>query len=744
MDLYAKESEEEMKMRKYSVLWSWFVSYVIVLLIPLATILINYRMNCNTIKEELVRVNELSFDNVTNGINVYLKQLRENYVYVFLNDSFEDLKRRYDMDQWFYRSTLELQEQIHGYPNREDEMFCMVYMKNKDYLVSSENSCDADYYYKGMKYRYENFIGFEEWREVLNGDYSENYLVGKGVNYWTQKECLIYANTIKGSRQEAYNIFVSIPLSIIEGLTEYLKEDSWLLVNMEGAEPLVFHEGKLTEAPEWLEEREFFICLNKNAVFPDVSYELIFSESSIMNELSGVRHTFWISFAVTLILAFAGIAVLVHINYQPISSVMREIDEIEGLDGENEFDKLKCSYLQMKKEKKTTQQLIEKQKRELMNARLLTMMKGRALKANQEEGQEYWGLSLKGNIVLVGFMFPIEKGKEDDEELPFFIVDNIFTELMRHERFYHVEDGCFMFYLFDLLPDTEEEWRQEVYKKTEYVCELVNDKLGNNVIGVVGEIGEGISVIKRLYQNLMEAFEYNRVVGGQNVIDVRMLPDYDGFYLMEDYMDEEFRAAFESKNVDAACAILDKIFAHSGMSSANIAVIKVRAYEIFGMVMDIFGEYVSDVAQQEAAIRYLDLVVRAQTMDEIKKYFNELLQFQIKTVAREQMQESKGIVSEVVKYVEANYADYSLNLSSIAEGLGKSSRHISRVFKEKMQMGILDYINSVRIAKAKELMAQQAYTTEEIAAKVGYGDARGFRRAFVKITGETPSAYMGR
>ena len=431
--LYAKESEEEMKMRKKSVLWSWFVSYVIVLLIPLATIFINYRMNCNTIKEELVRVNELSFDNVTDGIDVHLKQLRENYVYVFLDDSFEDLKRKYDMDRRFYRSTSELQEQIHSYPNREDEMFCMVYMEDKNYIVSNENSCDAEYYYRGMKYRYENFIGFEEWCELLSGDYSQNYLVGKGVNYWTQKECLIYANTIKGARQEVYNVFASIPLSIIEELTEYLKEDSWLLVNMEGMEPLVFHEGKLTEAPEWLEKREFFVSLNKKADFKGVSYELIFSESSILNELSGVRNTFWISFAVTLFLALTGIAVLVHINYKPVISVMREIDEIESLAGQNEFDKLKNSYLQIKKEKKTSQQLIEKQKREFMNARLLTLMKGRSLKTNQEESLEYWGLSLKGNIALVGFMFPIEKSAEKYEELPFFVVDNIFTELMTDE-----------------------------------------------------------------------------------------------------------------------------------------------------------------------------------------------------------------------------------------------------------------------------------------------------------------------
>ena len=224
-------------------------------------------------------------------------------------------------------------------------------------------------------------------------------------------------------------------------------------------------------------------------------------------------------------------------------------------------------------------------------------------------------------------------------------------------------------------------------------------------------------------------------------MDVRSMPDYDEFYLVRDYREESLREAFAEKSVEAACGVLDKIFT-SGKAAGNIAIIKIHAYETFNMVMDIFREYVSDVSQQETAIGYIHNLSKAQSGEEIRGYFKELLQFQIQTIARQQIQENKGIVSKVIKYVDENYSDYNLNLSSMAEGLKRNSRYISRVFKEETQMGILDYINTVRINKARELMAERKYTLEELAAMVGYNNVRSFRRAFVKIMGEMPSTYM--
>ena len=59
-----------------------------------------------------------------------------------------------------------------------------------------------------------------------------------------------------------------------------------------------------------------------------------------------------------------------------------------------------------------------------------------------------------------------------------------------------------------------------------------------------------------------------------------------------------------------------------------------------------------------------------------------------------------------------------------------------------MVEGILDYLNRIRITKAKELIATRRYSAEETGTLVGYASNQTFRRAFVKIVGMTPGKYM--
>lgn len=105
-------------------------------------------------------------------------------------------------------------------------------------------------------------------------------------------------------------------------------------------------------------------------------------------------------------------------------------------------------------------------------------------------------------------------------------------------------------------------------------------------------------------------------------------------------------------------------------------------------------------------------------------------------------EEIRGIVADILEYVEEHYNDSSLNISAIADSINKNPKYISRVFKETMGEGILDHVNRIRITKAKEIIATRRYSTEEAGAMVGYASNQTFRRAFMKIVGTTPGKYM--
>ena len=722
-----------MHWKRNGVLRKWAWSYILVFLIPISAVLINHSISIRALREEVISVNELTFNNAADNIDHYMELLRENYIYAFLSDYFTEIRRSDNMDGAFYRKTALLQDQLHNYRNGVDNMFCMIYMQDRDYLITGEISCTPDIYYRGMKHQYADLISFEKWKECLETRYSDRYFAADVMNYWKRGECLVYAKTVSEAQKESYNIIVSVPLAVIEKVTEYLNEDSYMLIHINEENTLVFHKGKVTDIPDWIDEKDYFVRMQKESGIVGITYELVFSEQSLMAELQGIKGTFWISLISVMILAFIGIMILLRINYKPLYTMIHEFGE-EECDNVNEFDQLKKKLYSLTHEKDTARSLVEAQQEKLLNSRLLMIMKGRG---EYQKGE----FSLKGRILLTGFMVLVEESNSDEEELPFFIINNIFSELVEEEHFYHVEDGSFIFYLFDCQSAKEEDWRREISKKAEYLCSLLYDKWGMSVFGAVSEIGEEFRMLRHLYQNVIEALEYQKIAGGHGVIDVRVLPDYDELHSLAEYWKQRFGEAFAKKDVKEAKAIVEQIFSTNGVSVKNATILKMRIYEMFTVVMDIFREYVPDDRQQEEVFRYLEILMNAHTKDEMKACFCNLLQFQIGVISRQQVKEGKRMIAKVVNYVKENYMDCNLSLSSIAEALDRNPRHVSKAFKEATDMGIMDYINSIRIEKAKELMANKSYSTQEISEKVGYANVRTFRRAFEKETGETPASW---
>ena len=211
-----------MHWKRNGVLRKWAWSYILVFLIPISAVLINHSISIRALREEVISVNELTFNNAADNIDHYMELLRENYIYAFLSDYFTEIRRSDNMDGAFYRKTALLQDQLHNYRNGVDNMFCMIYMQDRDYLITGEISCTPDIYYRGMKHQYADLISFEKWKECLETRYSDRYFAADVMNYWKRGECLVYAKTVSEAQKESYNIIVSVPLAVIEKVTDIL------------------------------------------------------------------------------------------------------------------------------------------------------------------------------------------------------------------------------------------------------------------------------------------------------------------------------------------------------------------------------------------------------------------------------------------------------------------------------------------------------------------------------------------
>lgn len=80
-------------------------------------------------------------------------------------------------------------------------------------------------------------------------------------------------------------------------------------------------------------------------------------------------------------------------------------------------------------------------------------------------------------------------------------------------------------------------------------------------------------------------------------------------------------------------------------------------------------------------------------------------------------------------------------VSDLADGIGMSGRTFLRRFSAATGMTPVEYLQQVRIAKAREALERTLVPVDRIAWDVGYSDPAAFRKLFQKLTGLPPAAY---
>lgn len=95
---------------------------------------------------------------------------------------------------------------------------------------------------------------------------------------------------------------------------------------------------------------------------------------------------------------------------------------------------------------------------------------------------------------------------------------------------------------------------------------------------------------------------------------------------------------------------------------------------------------------------------------------------------------------KVVLYINELYHT-SPSLSELADLVQVSPEHLVREFKKAFNVTIGDYMRTVRINKACEMLKNTKKELAEIAIDAGFTDQSHFTRVFKKIIGTTPQVY---
>ncbi len=100
------------------------------------------------------------------------------------------------------------------------------------------------------------------------------------------------------------------------------------------------------------------------------------------------------------------------------------------------------------------------------------------------------------------------------------------------------------------------------------------------------------------------------------------------------------------------------------------------------------------------------------------------------------------IIRPAVRYLEDHFTDPNLNNHQLAEQAAVSEVYFRRVFKNKFGTSPKQYIQSLRIRNAENLLRNEYLSISSVAELSGFASVYHFSRSFKLATGYTPTEYM--
>lgn len=102
--------------------------------------------------------------------------------------------------------------------------------------------------------------------------------------------------------------------------------------------------------------------------------------------------------------------------------------------------------------------------------------------------------------------------------------------------------------------------------------------------------------------------------------------------------------------------------------------------------------------------------------------------------------DGQSTVYKAKQMVDLHYNE-ELSLETFSEMFYIEIKYLSKLFKRCLGINFTDYLASVRMKKAKELLLSTSFSVVKIASLVGYKDHQYFHRVFKHREGKTPNEY---
>ena len=275
------------------------------------------------------------------------------------------------------------------------------------------------------------------------------------------------------------------------------------------------------------------------------------------------------------------------------------------------------------------------------------------------------------------------------------------------------------------------------------VCEFYNISYGANIYIGISKPCDNFFELPQKYIEAQKAlkYSYNKNEYIAHFDNNLFVPKNSFFYpidiehaLLEELINRRFKKAK---------TIIEKVY-EVNFNERQLSEETINT--LFNNIIATFSKYV-DTLPATSSFHYSNNITSEKSISELKdveakkKHILHLLLRFDEILTVEELEKDITLIKSVKNYISINYTDSNINVSSIAMHFEVRQDYLSRVFKQREGIGLLEYLNKTRIDEAARLLRSTDASISDIAKSVGFYNYRTFARQFIKQHNISPQSY---
>lgn len=472
-------------------------------------------------------------------------------------------------------------------------------------------------------------------------------------------------------------------------------------------------------------------------------YVVVLSLKYSVERVKHIRNLIIVIVFVGCIVGSAMSLLMTRYNYRPWKSLMKDVENLSTKSAfeanENEYLYVRDTIKAILNEREKIQSVFEKNKKYARHYILQKLCDGESI---SKEDLHYNKIELSYECFNVAVM----KVKEEIERLHAAFASIISEVHNMHEGYkifsFYDRNGILYFIINMDRRYTEENVLTELIGE---LRKIVKEIIVDPIAFGVGNIYDNIDGISVSCQEAKKALEYSVLSEDDCIMQYKELPELSSKILD---LPVEFRNKLYTfvKNGDykSASGILDLSFSKlTNQNTLSVSDVYYLYYNLLSVAIQVCNDMhinIEDGCRQKKD-RLFDVICEhgnvKQVVENLYKVYSCLCDY----ILMENREDKELLCEQIKQYVQENFMNEELCSAEIAGKLSISISYLSRYMNKTFGMGFGDYLNKVRLDKAKSLLKNSSKTVNEIANEVGYTSTSSFIRTFKRLEGITPGQY---